>query len=334
MRSFRMGAAAALILAFLALLHVADAAGAPFKDAADRTVEVPNKISKVIPAGPPAEVLLYALAPDRLAGLVEAFPAAGKAFVPEAYRGLASIPRLSRNPSPEDMDKLRQLGADLIVDYGNVGGGFVNAINKAQTDVGVPAILLDGKLAKTPQTLRDLGKLIGVPERGELLAGLTQKALDSLAPLARLGEKERVAVYLARGSDGLNAARAGTTLSEAIEFAGGRNVTIAGSGAFLKLSVDEAVALAPDVVIFEDPAALKSPLRAALPANTRVYLDQPTPFGALESPPSLNRIIGAVSLAAVLHPDRAPPSGLVFELQQAFFGTIPAGQTFAPLVKE
>jgi iron complex transport system substrate-binding protein len=329
-----LGRAAAL-LTFFVLLAAVPAGAASFKDGAGRTVEIPDKIARIIPAGPPAEVLLYALAPDKLVGLVEAFPEQGQAFVPERYRNLPGIPRLSRKPSWDDYEILRHLAADLVVDYGNVGASYVAATDKAQQDLGVPAILLDGKLVATPASLRELGKLIGVPERGERLASLAQSALDKLTPLAKLAENERVSVYLARGVDGLNAARAGTSLSEAIEFAGGRNVATAGSGAFLKLSVEEVVALAPDVVIFEDPGALKGPLRAALPAKTRVYLDRPTPFGALESPPSLNRIIGAVALASVLHPDKMPPDeAYLADLQQSFFGPIPAGQKFAPLTKE
>jgi iron complex transport system substrate-binding protein len=319
-------------LVFVAALPALGFAG-PFKDAADRTVDVPSKVARIIPAGPPAQVLLQALAPDKLAGLVEAFPAEGKAFVPDATRNLAVIPRLSRSPSEADIATLRGLAADLVVDYGSVGQNYVASINKAQADLGVPAILLDGRLAGTPANLRQLGLLIGVADRAEQLAALAQKALDKLAPLAALSSADRVSVYLARGSDGLNAARPGGSVGEAIEFAGGRNVVASGSGAFFKMEVADVVALTPDVVIFENAAALKSPLRAALPAKTRVYLDSPTPYGALESPPSLNRLIGALVLGSLLHPDRLPPDpAFVTKLHEAFFGPIPAGQKFAPLV--
>jgi iron complex transport system substrate-binding protein len=97
--------------------------------------------------------------------------------------------------------------------------------------------------------------------------------------------------------------------------------------------VDEVVALAPDVVVFEAQAALKSPLRAALPAKTRVYVDEPAPFGSLESPPSLNRLVGALALAKILHPDRAPAApDYPAKIRETFFGPAPAGLTFTPLL--
>lgn len=316
----------------VALLPLCGAKAGSFRDSADRTVEVPGKINKIIPAGPPAQVLLYALAPEKLAGLVETFRAQGEAFVPEAYRKLAVIPRLSRSPNQADIQLLRGLGADLIVDYGSVSPNYVASTNKAQSEIGAPAVILDGRLAAVPQTLRRFGTLIGVPERGEKLAALAQRALDKLAPLAHLDQAERMSVYLARGSEGLNAVRPGGLLGEAIELAGGRNAVWSGSGALVKISATEAAELAPDIVIFEDAAALKSPLRAALPAKTKVFLDQPTPFGALDEPPSLNRLIGALQLASILHPDKVPPDpAFLAELQEAFFGPIPAGQKFDPL---
>ncbi len=320
---------------FFALLPVSAGLAGPFRDAANRTVEISSKISRIIPAGPPAQVLLYALAPEKLAGLVEAFPATGKAFVPEAYRNLAVIPRLSRATTDADIEALRRLAADLIVDYGSVSPKYVAAANKAQAELGTPAILLDGRLAALPRSLRQLGALIGVAERAERLAALAQTTLDKLAPLAALNSADRVSVYLARGSDGLTGARPGGLLGEAIDLAGGRNAVWAGSGSFLKMSVTEVVELKPDIVIFEDAAALNSPLRAALPPKTKVFLDQPEPFGALDEPPSLNRLIGALLLASILHPDRLPPDPtFLADLQENFFGPIPAGQKFLPLVAD
>ena len=49
-----------------------DAFAQTIKDAARRTVAVPAKVSRVFPAGPPAAILLYTLAPDLLLGWARA----------------------------------------------------------------------------------------------------------------------------------------------------------------------------------------------------------------------------------------------------------------------
>ena len=43
-------------------------AAATIQDAAGRSIAVPDRVTRVFPAGPPAAILLYTLAPDCLIG--------------------------------------------------------------------------------------------------------------------------------------------------------------------------------------------------------------------------------------------------------------------------
>ena len=61
-----------LLLAWVGLATGADALTRTFVDDAGRTVEIPETIGSVMAAGPPAAVLLYALAPERMVGRVSA----------------------------------------------------------------------------------------------------------------------------------------------------------------------------------------------------------------------------------------------------------------------
>jgi iron complex transport system substrate-binding protein len=54
----------------LAITLVSDAGAVSFTDAAGRVVEVPADGKRIMAAGPPAAVLLYALAPQKMAGWV------------------------------------------------------------------------------------------------------------------------------------------------------------------------------------------------------------------------------------------------------------------------
>src|SRR5262245_20464652 len=51
-----------------ALLRPARARAATITDGAGRTVSVPARVERVFPAGPPAAIMLYTLAPDCLIG--------------------------------------------------------------------------------------------------------------------------------------------------------------------------------------------------------------------------------------------------------------------------
>ncbi|EHP72514.1 putative ABC transporter, periplasmic protein, partial [Methylorubrum extorquens DSM 13060] len=56
----------ALACLWPALLWSCLAAARPFTDAAGRRVEVPDRVLRVLAAGPPAAVLLSTLAPDKM----------------------------------------------------------------------------------------------------------------------------------------------------------------------------------------------------------------------------------------------------------------------------
>ena len=86
------------------------------------------------------------------------------------------------------------------------------------------------------------------------------------------------------------------------------------------------VALKPAVVVVSDLEALQSPLRAALPKSTRFVWDAGEPYKVLTGAPSLNRLVGAAALAAILHPDKADgdPDAILRRLETMLF-PIPPG---------
>ena len=177
--------------------------------------------------------------------------------------------------------------------------------NKVQTETGIPYLLLDGRLVKVPQIIRRLGSIVHKYDRAKEIAKTAEHALKKLAPIMQKPVRERISVYYARGSDGLHAIRAGSSLEEAIVLAGGRKVILPGKETFSVMSADDVAMLKPSVVILANPTAAKpgAPLRQALPAETLFLVDPGLPYGWVERPPSLNRLSGAliqVTPAAVL----------------------------------
>jgi iron complex transport system substrate-binding protein len=296
-------------------LGASAASAQSFVDAAGRAVTLPDAIHRVLPAGPPADLLVFGIAPDMLVGLAGAWSAAQRSYVPAAYRDLPELPRINRNISPADLERLKALKPDVIVDYGDVTPAYAETADKVQATTGIPYILLDGKLPATPAAVRSLARLLGRGERGEEVAGAAAAMLARVtsAP-AGPGPGDRVPIFFGRGKDGLQAVRPGNVNGELPDAAGGRNVTPPGKGTFAKMTVAEVQALAPKVVLLDDAAAAAAgaPLRAALPPGTRFIADPGKPVGWLDDPPSLNRLVGLVWLAGKLAPDRPQPPAAEF----------------------
>jgi iron complex transport system substrate-binding protein len=260
-------------------------------DATGRSVQVPDHIAHVVPAGPPAAVLLAALAPDLMLGWPSALPDDARAFLAPPAATAPQIPRLTGRD--DVTEKIKALKPDLIVDYGTVSPRYADLAKATQQKTGVPTILLDGSLAEIPHTLRTLGAVLHREERAETLARFAEAILALPVP----HEPPPKIVY-ARGPDGLTVAAPGTDVAEVFTRLGGHTVAPDGQGTFRQASIGTIRALDPDILIFSDPHmndvlahdAAWQTVRAV--REGRALVAPSLPFGWIEEPPSINRLLG------------------------------------------
>jgi iron complex transport system substrate-binding protein len=129
--------------------------------------------------------------------------------------------------------------------------------------------------------------------------------------LANTPVDTRPRVYLARGPDGLETGVVGSINTEIIERAGGRNVAeAAGQRGLVRASMEQIIVADPEIILTWDRNFFdrvgKDPLWAGVRAvrEKRVYLAPTAPFGWIDRPPSLNRVIGLKWLAGLFYPDK------------------------------
>jgi iron complex transport system substrate-binding protein len=303
------------VLAFLGLQPVsAQDAPRTVTDSAGRHVEIPYRISRVLAAGPPASILLYTLAPERMIGWVRTPSPAEKAFLLESVRELPQYGRLTGRGGTANLDVVLRLKPDLIIDSGSVTPTYVSLANNVQEQTKIPYVLLDGKLESTPVVYRLLGDLLGVSERAERLARYADETLNSLrARIASIPESERSRVYYGRGANGLETGLGGSINMEVLERVGAINVAAsAGTGGISKVSLEQVLAWNPDVILALDPAFHRSvaadPLWSSVKAvrDGRIYLAPNLPYGWFDAPPGVNRLIGVRWLMSALYPGQFP----------------------------
>src|SRR5262249_48375259 len=139
-------------------------------DAAGRKVEIPDRITRVLAAGPPAAVLTYVLAPDKLTGWVRAPDEAGKAYLMPSVRDLPTYGRLTGKGGTANMEAVLAAKPDIIIDVGTVDATYSSLADKVQSQTGIPYVLIDGSFAKSGDTLRVAGDMLGVGDRAKTLA--------------------------------------------------------------------------------------------------------------------------------------------------------------------
>ena len=295
-------------------------------DSAGRRVDVPEKITRVFAAGPPASVLLYVLAPQTMTGWVRAPRESEKPFLLPSVRNLPELGRLTGRGDTLNLERLLADKPDLIVDFGTISETYRSLADRVQAQTGIPYLLLDGAFDKTPAALRLLGDVIGVGERAEALA---RAAEDTFATVDRVVAKvpadKRPRVYLARGPEGLESGSRGSINTEIIERVGAVNVVegLRDNGGLVTASPEQILLWAPDTIITLDRSFRQSvaekPAWRPVPAvaRGRVYLAPSLPFGFIDSPPSINRLIGLNYLLHTLYPAETP--GQLADEVRAFY---------------
>ncbi|MFO1206252.1 MAG: ABC transporter substrate-binding protein [Burkholderiales bacterium] len=291
---------------------VGRAAARDIVDSAGRKVAVPATVCRVYAAGPPASIMVYAIAPEKLLGWTRAMSAAEAAFLPQRYAELPPLGRLTGRGNTANVEVVLATKPDLIVDAGATGDTYVSLADSVQQQTGVAYVLYDGTFAATSASLRGLAAAMGDGARGELLADYVDRRVQTVkAKVASIPRERRPRVYYARGATGLQTALAGSINAEVLDILGAVNVagSQAAAGGLVNVSMEQVLAWNPDVMVTTDPGfftrvwtdARWSSLTAV--KNARVYLSPQLPFGWFDFPPGPNRLIGLLWLANILYPD-------------------------------
>ncbi len=297
----------------VSLLIAPSARAAAVTDAAGRAIPIPNTVSRVFPAGPPAAILLYAVAPDLLLGWPRANRPDECAFLLPDICKRPVVGRLTGRGNTANLETVLALKPDLILDVGSTSATYVSLAERVREQTGIPYALLDGRFAATVSTLRKVGALIHREAAADALAAYAERTITTVkARVDTVPAAQRPRVYYARGPRGLETGLGGSINVETIEFLGARNVAGERKGGLAVVSIEQVLVWNPDIIVTIDAdfaANVRSDPQwtsvAAVRAG-RVYLSPTLPFGWVDFPPSVNRLIGVWWLAKILYPVQFP----------------------------
>ena len=145
-------------------------------------------------------------------------------------------------------------------------------------------------------------------------------------------ESLRPRVYYARGPRGLETGLGGSINVETLDFLGARNVAAERPGGLANVSVEQVLLWNPDIIVTIDrdfAANVRSdPVWSQVAAVRagRVHLSPKMPFGWVDFPPSVNRLIGLWWLAKILYPEQFPEniSALTRDFYMRFYHVTPS----------
>lgn len=289
---------AVLLLPVLILMST-PAAGGVFTDEAGREVLVPEAPRRIVSLAPSVTEILFALGlGDRVAGVTEfsTHPPAAT-----AKPKVGSYIRLNA-------ERILDLAPDLVV--GTRDGNRLDLVRLLE-DAGVAVYAVDPRTVEDMiRTVARLGKVCGVEGRGKAVAQELSERLARIVEKAREGPRPRV--FLQINIRPIISVNRNTLHHDVIRLAGGVNIAADHGAPYPRLSLEEVMQKAPEVILIssmERGGAFEEARQGwfqweTLPAvrSGRVHLiesdciDRPSP-----------RVIGGLeAVAELLHPDEDP----------------------------
>ncbi len=288
-------------------------------DDAGREVTIPTveNLKSIYSTSPVGQMYLFTLAPQLAGGTNTTFSEAELQYLPEGVGDLPNFGTWAMNGTL-DGEALMAAGIQVIlnVSTATITESDISATNDLQEQTGIPVVLFDGSVDKTPDAYRSIGKLVGTEERAEELATYLEKVYtDVTTAVATVPETQRITVYYAEGPDGLKTEPENSPHFTTYKMAGAKDVAkvdmVKGAGMSV-VSLENVIAWNPQVIIAWDDTyrgGAADKIRASSDwasidavRNGHVYTIPCLPYTWGDRPPSVTRYIGMQWLANLLYP--------------------------------
>ena len=284
---------------------------ASFTDSVGRTVEVPAEITSVAVSGPLAQMVLFALCPDKLVGIADEWDASAEQYLATEYYNLPLLGQLYGGKGELNLETLLGSGAQVVIDVGEPKDTIVEDLDALQEQTGIPFVHVSATIETMGDAYRKLGELLGM-EEAETLATYCDETYAMVKDVAEHVEKANL-LYIT-GDAGLNVIAQGSYHAEIIDLLS-NNLAVVDSpsskGTGNEVDMEQLMLWNPDVILFAPDSVYASvgddPLWQSLTAiqNGSYYEAPMGPYNWMGFPPSVQRYLGMLWMAKLLYPDAA-----------------------------
>ncbi|MDF2936691.1 MAG: ABC-type Fe3+-hydroxamate transport system, periplasmic component [Paenibacillaceae bacterium] len=286
-------------------------ASVTFTDSAGRKVEIPTGIDRIAPSGQLAQMVLFALAPDKLVGLSNKWSGDAGAFMDDKY---LKLPVFGQFYGSANLNKeaLAAAKPQLIIDIGEKKSSIVEDMDGVQKQLGIPTIFVEATLSSMSTAYDTLGQILGMPKEAKVLSDYTKEIYTTTTDtMKKMGDK-KVKVLYSLGDTGTNVIAKGSFHAEVLDLMTDNVAVVdnpSSKGTGNEVSLEQIVQWKPDVILFAPgsiygKASADSAWKTMKAISGNKYYEVPAnPFNWLGSPPSINRYMGMIWLSQLLYPD-------------------------------
>ena len=283
-----------------------------FTDSVGREVTVPVQIDRIAVSGPMAQIVLFALCPDKLVGISNAWDESAAQYLDTEYYNLPLLGQLYGGKGELNLETLLESGAQVVIDVGEAKGSIVEDLDALQEQTNIPFVHIDAALASMDETYTLLGDLLGMPDEAKALADYCRSTYDRALTIADSVEKANL-LYVT-GDAGLNVIAQGSYHAEVIDLLSNNLAVVddpSSKGTGNEVDMEQILNWNPDVILFApdsiyDTVAGDAAWQGVTAIQNGAYYEVPMgPYNWMGFPPSVQRLLGMLWMAKVLYPEAA-----------------------------
>ena len=295
-----------------------------FTDSCGREVTVPADVQKVAVSGPLAQMVVFAIAPDKMVGVANAWDETAQAYFDEKYLSLPLLGQLYGGKGELNLETLLAAAPDVVIDVGEPKGSLAEDMDALQEQTGIPFVHIDAYLATMDETYAMLGDLLAMPNEAQGLADYCRAMYDRVKAIADSVDKANI-LYIT-GDEGLNVIAQGSYHAEVIDMLANNLAVVdepSSKGTGNEVDMEQILNWNPDVILFApdsiyDTVADNENWQTITAIKEGNYYEVPFgPYNWMGFPPSVQRLLGMQWMAAVLYPDAADYD--LYEAASAYF---------------
>ena len=296
-----------------------------FTDSVGREVEVPTQIDKVAISGPMAQIVLFALCPDKLVGVSNAWSSEAEQYLDAKYFNMPEIGQLYGGKGELNLETLLSSGAQIVIDVGEPKKGIVEDLDALQEQTGIPFVHVTATTETSGEAYRMLGDLLNMKDEAEKLATYCDEIYARTKTIADSVEKANV-LYVT-GDMGQNVIAQGSYHAEILDLLTNNLAVVdepSAKGTGNEVSMEQILTWNPDVVIFAPESiyatVANDPAWQGVSAiqNGHYYEVPYGPYNWMGFPPSMQRYLGMMWLSKVLYPDATAQYDLFSDVHEYY----------------
>ena len=305
-------------------------------DMANRAVTIPSPVNHVLTTSPTLTVIVYMLAPEKLLAFNYQITSDEQKYMPDQYKNISSVGGWYGSQTG-DYEQFIAMSPDVILDSvtldssGDADAATVSTIETRQKQFGsIPdvGVVDSDNITGIDSSIEFIGKTLGVKDTADKLTAFNDRVQKEVTDKASsIPDSEKVKVYYAYGSNGLQTSPSGSAHTQLIELCGGKNVAqvqVQGGMGMSTVSMEQVISWNPEVIITSTPSFYASVYsnsswsQVTAVKNKSVYLCPQGPFKWFGQPTGANMIIGIPWTAKALYPDKFKDLNLTSEVKEFY----------------